>query len=312
MRATEVTGIDAALALFARRGVRMDLAALDRRDGFTWRTSSLAIGAIVVAVNDYGGAFASAASAPSTQYSLAVARSAAGGVARDGEEVEVRSGRTAWLASPGSMAVTRWATGLGALHLIVPAAEVSAAVSALSGRPVSTPPQLARAIAVDDGPGAALVDLLEVAVRELARGGGALASPVIAARYMDAVVYALVASAGGVPAAPTAEPREVRVAAEYLERHAGEPLRMREVAAAVGVGLRALQLGFRRHRGQTLAAFLHERRLQLARARLLGASVASVTEVALGCGFAHLGRFSAQYRARFGESPSETARRART
>jgi AraC-like DNA-binding protein len=37
---------------------------------------------------------------------------------------------------------------------------------------------------------------------------------------------------------------------------------------------------------------------------------ATVTEVALDCGFTHLGRFSSEYRRRFGELPSQTLRRA--
>jgi AraC-like DNA-binding protein len=36
-----------------------------------------------------------------------------------------------------------------------------------------------------------------------------------------------------------------------------------------------------------------------------------VTAVALRWGFGHLGQFAADYRARFGELPSETLRRAR-
>ena len=37
----------------------------------------------------------------------------------------------------------------------------------------------------------------------------------------------------------------------------------------------------------------------------------SVTNVAYDCGFSHLGRFAQEYARRFGESPSETLRRAR-
>jgi len=37
----------------------------------------------------------------------------------------------------------------------------------------------------------------------------------------------------------------------------------------------------------------------------------SVTIVAYDCGFSHLGRFAQEYARRFGESPSETLRRAR-
>ena len=38
---------------------------------------------------------------------------------------------------------------------------------------------------------------------------------------------------------------------------------------------------------------------------------ATVTRVAHDCGLAHLGRFSQEYARHFGESPSETLRRAR-
>ena len=51
--------------------------------------------------------------------------------------------------------------------------------------------------------------------------------------------------------------------------------------------------------------------MELARARLGSGAATAVTEVALACGFEHLGRFSTRYRDRFGESPSETLRRAR-
>ena len=55
--------------------------------------------------------------------------------------------------------------------------------------------------------------------------------------------------------------------------------------------------------------FLRERRLELARRRILSGDGRSSTQVALDCGFEHLGRFSIEYRARFGESPSHTIRR---
>jgi transcriptional regulator GlxA family with amidase domain len=82
-----------------------------------------------------------------------------------------------------------------------------------------------------------------------------------------------------------------------------------ELATQVGVGVRALQLAFRRYRNSTPQRFVRERRLELARRRLVAGVGSTVTDVALATGFAHLGRFSAEYRARFGESPSETRRR---
>jgi transcriptional regulator GlxA family with amidase domain len=53
-------------------------------------------------------------------------------------------------------------------------------------------------------------------------------------------------------------------------------------------------------------------RLAQARAELASPRPgASVTRVALDCGFTHLGRFSREYARRFGERPSETLQRAR-
>ena len=56
-----------------------------------------------------------------------------------------------------------------------------------------------------------------------------------------------------------------------------------------------------------IAEKLRALRLDAARTRLK-LDDASVTEVALSVGFAHLGRFSEYYRERFGELPRETRR----
>jgi transcriptional regulator GlxA family with amidase domain len=54
--------------------------------------------------------------------------------------------------------------------------------------------------------------------------------------------------------------------------------------------------------------YLRNVRLDRARLRLsdVHAAEASVTAIALECGFGHLGKFAAAYRERFGEQPSET------
>lgn len=56
------------------------------------------------------------------------------------------------------------------------------------------------------------------------------------------------------------------------------------------------------------------RRVRLAQARAdleAPGHNTSVTTVAYDCGFSHLGRFAREYARRYGESPSETLRRAR-
>lgn len=107
-------------------------------------------------------------------------------------------------------------------------------------------------------------------------------------------------------------PRCVRRAEAYIEEHAGDALRLGDIAAAAGVPCRTLQDGFRRFRDRTPMQYLNERRLEVARRALLGAAAGTtrVVDVAMDCGFLHLGRFARAYRARFGESPSATLRRA--
>ncbi|MCD6732187.1 MAG: helix-turn-helix domain-containing protein, partial [Burkholderiaceae bacterium] len=73
-----------------------------------------------------------------------------------------------------------------------------------------------------------------------------------------------------------------------------------------------LQAGFRRYRNSTPIEFVRVQRLAKAREALAGAQPGTrVTDVALGVGYFHLGRFAAEYKARYGESPSDTLARSR-
>jgi AraC-like DNA-binding protein/tetratricopeptide (TPR) repeat protein len=107
-------------------------------------------------------------------------------------------------------------------------------------------------------------------------------------------------------------PRAVKKVLALLE---GDPARRRglaELAAAAGVAPRTLQKHFRRFLDRTPQAVQHDLRLDRARQELLrGAPDAAVTDIALRCGFRHLGRFSVLYRGRYGESPSATLRARR-
>ncbi|WP_284454465.1 AraC family transcriptional regulator [Cupriavidus campinensis] len=102
-------------------------------------------------------------------------------------------------------------------------------------------------------------------------------------------------------------PRHVRKVQEYLDAHAHEPIRAEQMAQVAGVSLRSLYAGFREFCGVSPMQYLRDLRLERARADLLGGG-GSVSGVALRWGFGHLGRFSAEYRERFGESPKESLR----
>ena len=108
------------------------------------------------------------------------------------------------------------------------------------------------------------------------------------------------------------EPAVVRRAIDYIEEHAGEPIDVGDIAAAAGIGPRGLQHSFRRHRDTTPRAFLHATRLERAHRDLQAGESGrgdTVSAIARRWGFTHLGRFTADYRKRFGCAPSYTLRR---
>ncbi|MBV8569490.1 MAG: helix-turn-helix transcriptional regulator [Acidobacteriaceae bacterium] len=103
-----------------------------------------------------------------------------------------------------------------------------------------------------------------------------------------------------------------RRAYRYLLDHLEEVVSIRDLCAVTGASYMTLERGFRETYGMAPQAYIKALRLSRARKELLHpALTTTVTDVALHWGFIELGRFSVQYRQRFGESPSETLRKAR-
>jgi AraC-like DNA-binding protein len=106
-------------------------------------------------------------------------------------------------------------------------------------------------------------------------------------------------------------PWQVRAVEEFIFANADQPLSLGNLAVIGGVSARSLQLTFRRHRGCSPMEFLRRIRFERVRDELLHPiHDTTVTSAAMRWGFFHLGRFAAEYRARFNESPSATLRRA--
>jgi len=89
-----------------------------------------------------------------------------------------------------------------------------------------------------------------------------------------------------------------------------EPVRMEDLCRATGVGLRTLQRCFRQYFGVTVTSYLKVVRLDAAYRDLIAAhpSRDTVTAIAERNGCSHLGRFSSDFRERFGQLPRETLR----
>jgi AraC-like DNA-binding protein len=114
------------------------------------------------------------------------------------------------------------------------------------------------------------------------------------------------------PEVAAALPRDVVRAMAWARAHLREQVRLQALARVAGVPARTLETHFRQFLGTTPLGWVREDRLAQARRALLAAKGrATVSDVAMDCGFNQLGRFAAQYCRRFEELPSETLRRIR-
>jgi AraC-like DNA-binding protein len=104
----------------------------------------------------------------------------------------------------------------------------------------------------------------------------------------------------------------VRRVEEYIEANWDRPLGVETLAAIANVSARSIFRQFKKSRGYSPLTFVKKIRLGKARALLLGADPqATVTSIALKCGFQNVGHFAGDYRLEFRELPSETLARSR-
>src|SRR5262245_15401307 len=104
----------------------------------------------------------------------------------------------------------------------------------------------------------------------------------------------------------------VRRAEEFFKCHVGEPVSIAQLSAVSGVSERSLRNAFYDVCTTSPKRYLRLLQLhQVRRALRAPSEAATVTDVATLHGFFELGRFAGEYKALFGEVPSQTLHRAR-
>lgn len=98
----------------------------------------------------------------------------------------------------------------------------------------------------------------------------------------------------------------------YIDANWQKDLSVEDLAQACGLSVRSVFSYFRQQRSATPSAYLRDVRLARAKAMLEANVSGSVMEIALSCGFVNFGHFAQRYRARYGELPSHTLRRAKS
>lgn len=182
------------------------------------------------------------------------------------------------------------------------------------GRELRRPIEFRLGMDASGGPGERWYALIRYLVSELDRETNVFTSPFTRVHIEHLVLSTLLLAQPHsyhddlVNARRSVAPAYVRRVEEYIEAHADEPLSIADLAAHAGVGTSTLFAGFREFRNTSPIAFLKGVRMKRVRDELRAASPESetVTDVAMRWGFSHLGRFAAEYRRWFGESPSQT------
>lgn len=191
------------------------------------------------------------------------------------------------------------------------------ALEGMLGDSLRRPLEFAPHVDWSSGLAASLKGQIDFLARDVTRPGGVAANPVALASFTDLILSLVLRgirhnhlerleNRGRLSAVPA----YVRRAEEFMHTNAAMPIRIEQVADAAGCSVRTLGAVFRRFRDTTPLAALHAIRLDEVRAELRhGAIIGSTAELAQRYGFTNLGRFSAAYRVRFGETPLETSKR---
>ncbi|MUM18862.1 AraC family transcriptional regulator [Mycobacterium sp. CBMA271] len=282
------------------------------------RFSAVQINNLGVMRLKYGTAIRIEADAPKLPFHLIQVPVRGSAVIVSGREEMTSTSDIASVLDPRRHCSMQWAPECTQVIVRVDDAHLQRHLQSLIGRPASEPLRFELAMDLRSSRGRSWRAALDLLLTEMQRPGGLLEHPLLESQLESVLLtglllahrhnYSAALRAQQHPAAP----RPIKSTLERIEKHPEFPLTIEKLANDAGVSVRALQQGFHDLVGCSPMAYLREVRLNRARDALASAdprSGASVTDIALDWGFMHLGRFSVEYRRRFGESPSQTLRR---
>lgn len=228
---------------------------------------------------------------------------------------EARAGGVVLL--PNQFNTVRWTEDAEQLILKIPRTRLESHLADLVDRPVTTPIDFEFGFSTESPRGSSLLASVEFLARELDRDGGITEMPV-AREQLEAFVMTQVLLAVRNSHTDLLEgyanrmrPSRLQPVLAYMETHADQPLTPGELARIGCMSVRALHATFQHELGVSPMAHLRRIRLDHVHAELLRSTSPEVriSDVATRWGFFHPSRFARQYHKRFGELPSDTARR---
>jgi AraC-like DNA-binding protein len=234
----------------------------------------------------------------------------------DGTRAVTQARSSGVVLLPDQLNTVGWTPDAEQLILKIPRTRLESHLADLVGHPITGPIDFDFGFSTQSPRGRSLLASVEFLARELDRDGGIAETPLaqeqLEAYVMTQVLLAVRNSYTDLLAGyvTRAHPSRLRPVLSYMDNHADLPLTPGELARRGCMSVRALHAAFQNELGVSPMAHLRRIRLDRVHAELLrGTGPVRISDVAARWGFFHPSRFARQYHERFGELPSDTARR---
>ncbi|WP_158633131.1 AraC family transcriptional regulator [Amycolatopsis sp. WAC 01376] len=225
--------------------------------------------------------------------------------------------RRGHVVNPGAAMEARWTRKFAQLMVVIDRGVLETRLSSMLGRALPQPLRFEEVLNLARQPAKGWYDALGAYLGSLDDTDSALEIDAVADSVEQGLMTTFLASQRHnywdvvTGDAKLVSSRTIREAIRLIDAQPHRNHSVPSLARELGVSVRALEKGFKRHLATTPNAYLRDVRLRRAHADLSAGEpdVVTVAQVAQRHGFFHFGRFAATYRDRFGEAPSHTLRR---
>jgi AraC-like DNA-binding protein len=251
-----------------------------------------------------------------SQYHVNLPLSGRSLVTQNGISRESRAGEAGVALLPAGPFALTWSPEEDQYVIKLRKEHLEAHAARLTGRP-SEPIRFELTFDLRSGAAQSLLATAAFVHAELIRPGGVATMPAACHELESALMTQLLMVVPNqltslLGARPTSVRRSrIREIIDVIDRDPAAAPTTADLAAMAGVSARALQAGFQEVVGMTPTAYIRGVRLDRVHYELVAGVGGSVTDVAMRWGFYHPSRFAQHYHERFGNLPSETARRRR-
>lgn len=292
----------------------------DRQSALNAHLNAVQVGSLTLGYLDYGTTAQINLPPSDLWYHINVPLTGTSKVRREGgSTAHTQKGRSGAILVPHKNQTVEWKADTTQFALKIPRPDLERHLTQLTHRPVNQPLELGLELNLCGNAGAGLLRAIEFVTAEWDEDG-VLVQNSHSRRHLESMVLTNLLIAASGPHQNLFNEENERTLSntltrtlDYIHDRASDLVTLTDLTRHSGVGLRTLQIQFKRHLGCTPLEYLRDVRLSAVRDELGNAQSdeTTVTDVASRWGFYNLGRFSGIYRAKYGELPSETLRKAR-